>query len=98
MAFERDTDQNHQEIHQQGNAKPLFDMAFQIIKYPIEHPFKAMLYLLWLNMARELFNRVYNTYYNDETIKYPLEALHTAYRVQASFMFPILHLIQHKIL
>ncbi len=80
MAFGRDMDLNHEEAAQQGVLSSLWNMAFLLIKYPIEHPFKAMIYLLWLNMIKNIFNLVYDKYFNEDTVKYPLSALHTAYR------------------
>lgn len=79
MAFGRAMDLNHEEAAQQGVLSSLWNMAFQLIKYPIEHPFKAMVYVLWLNVIKDTCNRVYNTYYNEETIKQPLNAVHKAY-------------------
>lgn len=79
MAFGRDMDLNHEEAAQQGVLSSLWNMALQLIKYPIEHPFKAMVYLLWLNVIKNTCNRVYDAYYNEETIKQPLNAVHKAY-------------------
>lgn len=80
MSFGRDINLNHEEAAQQGVLSSFWSMAVLLVKYPLEHPFKALLYLLWLNAIRNISNLVYDKYFNEENIKYSLDALYTAYR------------------